>query len=250
MITRSDIQAIHTLAVAERRNRLTNPPSDAELLAYMRDELPPAEADRVRELLLAYPELVRAMTEPFPQDDIAPGETGYVSDEEVERRLEQLQRTLPGSGRRLLSFRPRASWAVAATLAVAFCGLAWQYAQVRREALAPHVIGQPQLLASENRRGASGAAATVVPQADDYVVSMAVANPPDFASFRIEIVTDGNDPQTLWKSGRLTLSDDKTLTLAIPRRLLNPGTYHLIVSGENGNVQEQLASYSIRVPER
>ena len=60
MITKSDLKAVFDQMTAEERQRLPEPPTVEEMLAYRRGELSADEESRVRELLICYPELLRA----------------------------------------------------------------------------------------------------------------------------------------------------------------------------------------------
>ncbi|HYO75589.1 MAG TPA: hypothetical protein VE010_03935, partial [Thermoanaerobaculia bacterium] len=71
MTTKAEWQAINRELTAEQRRTL-EPPTAEELHAYFHGELEESEMERVRDLLVAYPDLARMYTEPFPTDEPAP----------------------------------------------------------------------------------------------------------------------------------------------------------------------------------
>src|SRR5215212_5892851 len=97
MISRSDWKAVHEDMIAEDRRTLGAPPTAEELLAYTRGELAPDEAERIRELLVAYPELAQALTEPFPEEDAKRGDADFLSDEQVAKNWASLQQRIHGT---------------------------------------------------------------------------------------------------------------------------------------------------------
>src|SRR5262245_41609857 len=69
MMKQSDWQAVRDALIADDRAKLGEPPTVEEILAYERGELSREDADRVQQLLIAYPELARAFATPFPSAD-------------------------------------------------------------------------------------------------------------------------------------------------------------------------------------
>src|SRR5688572_17069965 len=107
MNTKSDWDAVRQQLMADERRRVELPPTSEEMLAYTRGELSAEEEERMRERLVCYPELVRTLTEAFPDEDPRPGDAGYVSDEEMTRRWAEIQsrvRHNPPTGGRVLQF--------------------------------------------------------------------------------------------------------------------------------------------------
>lgn len=240
MITKSELQAIHGRITSERRDRLGPPPTDEELFAFMRGELPPADEARVRELLIAYPELARAMAEPFPGED-----EGELSEIELASHWSALQKRIHGDA---VLRRTRAwqwtSAALAAALVVAFVGLV----RFRQESLAPRVASDAQLLLPDGQRGAGDPFPPLTAQGDSFVLMASLINPPAFASYRLEIVEAGAS-RILWTSPELQRPANDTFQIVVPRAFLRPGKYRIVIYGVNGARQERLASYSLRAPE-
>jgi hypothetical protein len=257
MITKADLQAVHTEMLAERRRDLGEPPTNEELFAFMRGELSPSEEVRVRELLVAYPELVRAMCEPFPDEAAQPGETGYVSEEEVSLRWAEFRQAGRGRGApqpvpgRAVRVWRRVSAALAAALVVAFGALLWMHMQLQQERFGPRVAAGEQLLLPDGQRGAHSDNVPVLePDGDSFLLIAPLINAPQgFASFRLELVKlEKQSPRTLWKSARLPRPAGDTFSIAVRREFLRPGRYQVVVYGVSGARQERLATYSLAVP--
>lgn len=96
-ITREDWSHLLTQLQQEDRERLGDPPTYEEAEALLAGELPAEEAERVRRLLIAYPDLIRAVVNEFPEGDAKPGDPGYVSGEEVARRFSKLLAAIGGA---------------------------------------------------------------------------------------------------------------------------------------------------------
>lgn len=70
------------------------PPTTEEMFAYTRGTLPTDEAERVWNRLLQFPNLARAYTDAFPERGAGPGELGYLSEQEIERRWKRFRRQM------------------------------------------------------------------------------------------------------------------------------------------------------------
>ena len=239
MITKSELQAIHGQMLAERRRRLGAPPTNEELFAFMRGELSSDDEARVRELLIAYPELARAMAEPFPED-------GELSEAELASHWNSLQKRIHGDpAQRRVRYWQRTSAALAAAMILAFGGLVWQ----RQASLAPRVATSRHLLLPDGQRGAGEPATVISADGNAFVLIASLIDPPACDAYRLEIVTAGGAPRTLWRSAALGRPGNDTFEIVVPRAFLAPGLYKVIVYGVTGERQEQLSSYSLRVPD-
>lgn len=250
-MNKSELQIIHERLVAERRRRVGPPPTDDELLAYVDGTLSAEDAARIRESLIAYPELARAIATPFPADDAHPGDTDYVSDEEIGRRWAELQTRL---GHDPIPMQPpintwrRASMALAAMLLVAVAGMIWQTVSLKQARSAPHVASDEQLLVPDGQRGASEVHATLTARGDWFFLLAPMINPPDFPAYRIDIIDIGSStPRRLWSSPALRRPANDTFAIAVPRGFFKPGEYQVIAYGVNRSRQERLMSYSLHV---
>lgn len=233
MIRKSDWQAVQDEMIAEDRRTLGAPPTVEEMLAYASGELAPEEEARVRALLVAYPELARALTVPFP----AEGGEG-VSQQDVSRRWKSFQTQIRPEEKRgkVLQFW-RTSFALAATLALVFGGLLWR--ESRDE---PRVLGDAQLLAGAQRGGASP---PVTLDAGDApaVLIVPLYGAGSFERYRLELVD--TKERVLWRSGLLKRSDDDAFRIEVS---LDAGDYRVVLYGVDATREQRLDTYSLRVP--
>jgi hypothetical protein len=242
MIRKSDWQAVQDEMLAEDRLNLGEPPTDEELRAYSSGVLPPEEEERVRALLVAYPELARAMATPFPTDD-----TESLPEQEVSRQWRSFRAQVAASkesgqkasGGKVLQFW-RASAALAAGLALVFGGLLWRE-MTRHD---PHVLGDGQVLYADGARGGSRQPALVTPDADSMVLIVPLFNAGASQRYRLEIA---DKTHTLWRSDVLTRPADDAFRIELARGYLRPGTYHVVLYGADGAREQRLETYSLRV---
>src|ERR1043165_304475 len=68
MTNKSEWQEANRRVMAEQREKLGEPPTADEMLAYSRGELSESEEERIRDLLVAYPELSRMYAAPFAEE--------------------------------------------------------------------------------------------------------------------------------------------------------------------------------------
>lgn len=251
MITKSDWEAVQEKLIEADRRSLGAPPTAEELLAYSRGELDGDEAERMREMLVAYPEWARALTEPFA-DDVRPGEPGYVPDEEIDRQWRRLQEQVAvpvqaqrkeTTGGRVLAFW-QAATAIAASIALAFGG--WS-AHLGRQLGQPQVITHKEMLQKDERsRGLPAGPTTVVPGDDPLELLLPLTDERQLPGYRLELV-DAGSAKTLWSRSVAPDSDD-TFSIVVPRRYFAPGgEYKLVLYGSNGRQEEQLSTFTIQV---
>lgn len=242
MITKSDWQAVHEELTADDRRKLGEPATTEELLAYSRGELSTKDMERVRAWLVSNPEMARALTQPFPEDDARPGDPDYVSMEEIERRLAALKNepAAPRQEGRVLQFRPM--WtALAAALAVVF-GVLF----VRSELELRRVTSQPQVtqnytLQSEQGRGVYEPKPLTVKT--EFVTLLAMPPEAGADQYLVEI-TGLNGAAPLRWEGPATLNEG-VLSVLVPGKYLKPGQYSVVVYG--GAEKERLDSYKLRI---
>jgi hypothetical protein len=246
MITKSDLQAVLDDITAEERGKLPEPPTVEEMLAYRRGELSAPHEARVRELLVRFPELLRALATPLP-DEPAPGDADSLSVDEIDRRWASLQKRLGTSGEgRLLQFW-RAAGAIAAALAVVFGALFWHE---RSELNKPRAVwDQQDLVPDGGQRGIGDELVTLRAQGDSFLLSALLTNVPPADAYRLEIFdAAANPPRSLWSSDPLPLHPNDTFAILVRRDFLPPGRYRIVVYGVSGARQEPVGSYSLRVP--
>ncbi|HEV7570472.1 MAG TPA: hypothetical protein VGQ21_03145 [Thermoanaerobaculia bacterium] len=241
MTTKSELSAANRELLAE--NHLT-PPTAEEALAYARGEVTGDEEARIREQLIAYPDLVRTLTAPFPEP-AEPDHPDYLSDHEFARHWRALQKRRHRSDGGLQFWR--AFGAIAAALAVVFGALLWN---ARTELKKPQAVWEQIDLRSDVQRGAGGTPNTLTSSGESYLLVPADLGTEFVADkLRAEIAAV-NPPQTVWSSKPVPRTPDGSFVILVPRDALNPGTYRLVVYGITGERQEPLNSYTLRVPQR
>lgn len=283
MTTRTDSENAGRDAIAEQRRRRvghppttppsdppsgpptdppTGPPSDRELDAYMRGELNAEEEERIRELLVTYPELARVVGADFPEDDPRPGEPGYVSDEEIARRLaafhERMETAAPAEqkgtaapaeqkGGRVLPFRSRVPFAVAAALALVFAGLWWQaQSRIRRlehDLTRPRAVSMVELRRGAQRGGDGSITLENLPEDMQREVAILMSDMPHYDSYAVDIV---DATETVVGSVERVRRTDDVARITMPR--LRSGRYSIHLYGFAGSTRELLEKYPVRVP--
>lgn len=246
MTTKSDWEPVGPNRTAGGRREPGEPPTTEELLAHGRGELSGVDAQRVQVWLEANPDMARALTQPFPEDDAKPGDPDYLAEEEVSRRWAALQKEIRPAGR-LVRFPV---WtALAAAFAVLFAGLyAYEVRQSRLPSLFP--LGQ-ELEPADRARGTSGGAQPidVTQRENDFLLKL--TDPERYSFYRIEIWPAAGDPDDpLWTS-EPTQPRNERLEMTIPRKFLRPGFYRIKVLGLDERPAPELADqYLVRVPPR
>lgn len=217
MSTKSDWQHVSQQLMADQRERLGDPPTSDELLAYMRGELSEAEEERIRDLLVCYPELARSLAEPFPE------KPRFFTVYAV-----PLYRSVA---------------AVAAAVALLFAFMLWRN---DRNVTDPRVSWKAVTLMPDGSRGVEQ---PIILEPDtDYLLAPAILDQRQFAEYRVDLVHTGVKPERVVWSGTRERREDDTFVVDVQRSYLKPGRYQLVVYGVEGTRREQLARYSIRVP--
>lgn len=242
MISKWDWRSVDREVMADERRKV-EPPSNEELLAYSRGELSAEEEARVRERLIAYPELVRALAEPFPREGAEPGDPDYLSDEQFEADWAAMQRKMRGrstEGGRIVQFW-RAVSAIAAVVAV-ILGLGWWRTLPR--VVEPRLVADGEVVLPDGGRGA-GTATTVHMRGDSIVLTLPLMGSRRFADYRIafERASGGR----MWRSGIVHPSEDGNFAIVIHRRFAKRGDYRFVVYGVTGEGEQQVATYSVRI---
>jgi hypothetical protein len=252
MITKSDWQAVHQEMTADERRKLGEPPTTEEMLAYSRGELSANDAERVRAWLVFHPEMARALTQPFPEDDAQPGDPDFLSEAELAKRWTSLQQRIHGADvvaarpeGRVLQFSP--VWtALAATLALVFGGLFWQAkTELRRLTTQPWAV-ETQVLEAEAQRSV-GDRAIPIECKGDFVSLVATLPNSGFERYRIEMTDVTSVSPRRWKD-TVRAGDDGVMTVLVPCGYLKRGRYDMVVYGLTGaNEEQRLDSYKVRV---
>ena len=261
MTDKSEWQEANRRLMAEQRRALGDPPTAEEMLAYSRGELTEKEEERIRDLLVAYPELARMWGEAVPEAP-QPGDPDAVSEEKVLASWRELQRRLadaavshPDPDRRADAQRGRvwfhlhAPTAVAAALALVFFGL-FVRAENRvrhseREGLSPRILGAPQELESDGHRGP--AAPTMLRNdGEAYLLKPRLINQVRYPHYTIELHDDNG---VIWTSHSAQPDEDDAFQIVIPHGFLRKGrTYELRIVGVDGETGAPVGRYDVAVP--
>ncbi|HEX6099186.1 MAG TPA: hypothetical protein VF432_22930 [Thermoanaerobaculia bacterium] len=244
---------------ADERRKLGDPPTAEELQAYYRGELSEQEEDRIRDLIVAYPELVRMYREPAP-DAPRPGDSDYVGADQVASGWRTLQQRLrQPSPARVQAVRGEAQrgvllyvpTAVAAVLAVICFGLyvraegrARYFAEQSRQ---PLILAAAQQLDPDGNRG-SASPLPLRKDGEAYLLKPVLVNEFRYSRYQIEL-RDSNDA-LLWSNRDAHPADDEhAFQIVVPHTFLTEGqTYRLGIFGVDGQKSERLASYEFKVP--
>jgi hypothetical protein len=241
MTTKSNWQAVHDQMTAEDRRRLGEPPTGDEVLAYMNGELSEAEEARVRALLVAYPELARTLTHPFP----AEGEGEAFSEEELSKHFAELQERIHPTSGRVLPFRAAsAALAAVATLALVFGGLLWD---TRRELGRPRLGVEVQELSPEGRRGGRETAEVVAVAGQPFDLKISVREQQEYPAYRLDIIEESG--RIIGTLGPAARTESETFTIIVPRGL-RAGRYAVVLHGVDGSRERNVATYRFRVRAR
>src|ERR1044071_1290687 len=242
MADKAEWQKAGRRLAAEQREKLGDPPTADELLAYSRGELSESEEERIQDLLVAYPELARMYGASLPEE----GEPG-ISKEEIAAGLQDVNRrlgTTPAPRRRVWHYLPTT---IAAALALIFFGL---YVQAdnrardhERDREIPRLLGAPQDLYPGGNRGA--AATLPHNEGDAYLLQPHLASAIHYPHYSIELREKN---ELLWSRPSAEPDQEDTFQIVIPHDFLRAGhTYQLTIYGNDGETQKPVGSYEVAV---
>jgi len=212
MITRSDWQAVRDAMLADDRARLGEPPTVEELLAYEAGKLSKEDAERVQQLLVAYPELARAYVAPFPPED------EQLPDDVVERQWNALRGATRGAGARVLQFW-RWSAAAAAALAIVFGAMLWQ---THTASLQPHVLPEATVLTPDGSRGPAEPPPAVGSSGEAILLVVPIVGPTDYETYRLDLIRTPLH-ERVWSSGELRRPKSDSFNVEVPASARAPG---------------------------
>jgi hypothetical protein len=256
MTNKSDWQDANRELIAEQRQKLGDPPTAEEMLAYSRGELSESEEERIRDLLAAYPDLARMYAAPFPEEGDA------VSEDQLRAGWSALQRRLGSGGepvvrpdaqaqRGRVLFLRHAPTSIAAALALLFFGLFVQAESRARyhaeQSQLPRILGAPQELEPGGNRG-SNTATMLRKDGDVYLLKPRLLNQVRYAHYRI-VLLDSKGAQ-LWVNNSAQPDEYDAFQIVVPHTFLHAGQrYELKIFGVDGNKPDGIGSYGMAVPE-
>lgn len=243
MTNKSEWQEANRRLTAEQREKLGEPPTAEEMLAYSRGELNESEEERIRDLLVAYPELARMYAAPFAEE----GEPG-VSDDRIAAGFEELQRRAGKVVPLRAPVRRYLPTTIAAALALVFFGLFVQ-AESRarnhaRDCQVPRVLGEPQQLDADANRG-PGSPTLLRKDGEAYLLEPHLINSVRYPHYSIEL----HDAKgALWTTHSAEAAND-AFQIVVPHDFLRTGvTYQLRIFGIDGETRRPVGSYDVAVP--
>jgi hypothetical protein len=260
MTNNSEWQEANRELIAEERRRLGDPPTAEEMLAYSRGELSETEEDRIRDLLVAYPEIARMYGAAFPEP-AQPGDPDYANDADTAAAWARFQerlgrpRTEPrrpqaeGQRGRVIALRHLPT-AVAAVFAMVFFGL-FLLAESRarfhaQQRMAPRILGSAQELDPDGRRGAP-APTLLRKDGEAYLLKPRLINEVRHAHYQMEL--HDAKGEVIWTNNTAQPDQDDAFQIVVPHAFLQPGeTYHLRIYGADGDSRSEVASYDVVAP--
>ena len=244
MITKSEWQEAYGEILDDGRRRI-EPPSPEKIEELMEGKLPEEEAERVREALGYYPELLRVMTEPVPSDP-----SSLVTDEEVAAGVARLRQRiqLESEPVRLRPRRPfrRILIPAAAVVLMLTRGIRAYQRMHRFE-------GTPVLLSADGELAAPSAGGQTPHQLStetDYLLQPAFLPDRQYASYKLELLDLSGDPPRVVESWPdVGQERDGSFSIPLTTKGLAEGRYRLVLYGVDDQ-PVQLATYTIRLSRR
>jgi hypothetical protein len=266
MADRNDWDEAFREVIVAARAKAGAPPTDEELLAYSRGELPEAAAARTREHLALHPELIRPLLETIP--DLYRGELGdpdYLSDDQMEEDWARLEASLPTpvgtaaavpAGGTVLPFRRalqawRFSALAAALIACILGGLYLHTLGEFRQQKTPR-LPERRILLPDGERGSRGSqppiAVPLPSGAPEFLLLPSLADAPRYPRYRVDIVDLQDQPgKVIWSRNNAPRTREDTFEILVPRAFLGPGEYRIDVYGISGSRRELLSSYTVEI---
>lgn len=257
MTSKSEWQEANRELIAEQRRALGDPPTAEEMLAFSRGELSESEEERIRDLIVAYPELARMYHEPFPE------EGDPVTDDQVRAGWNALQQRLGNRSdssaarqeaqRGQVIFMRYVPAAVAAMLAVVFFGLFVRAEKRARyfadESRRPRVLGVAQELSPDANRGPE-AATPLQTDGEVYLLKPRLIGQMRYPHYQMEL--RDADGRTVWtnRNAQPELeADAEVFRLVVPHTFFRAGeTYQLRILGLDGGSPRVIGVYHVSAP--
>jgi hypothetical protein len=247
MIRKEDWDAVYRHQIADGRKRLGPPPTFEEVEALSLGQLSEEEAERIRELLSYYPDMLRVLTEPFPTTT-----ENVLTDQQIATDLASIRQHVRGGSTPPIVFpQKHESWralAIAASVVVAIAlgslGL-WRMTSHPRSLLTQVVY--PVQERGISARGVPSTTPVHLSKSADYILKPVFDAPRDYREYRLELLDlSTTPPRRVWVRGNIGQQRDGTYPVRLSTDELDPGLYRLILYGVNGTA-EDLAEYTIRL---
>lgn len=246
MIRKEDWDAVYRRQLADGQRRLGPPPTFDEVEALSSGRLPEEEAERIRELLSYYPDMLRILTEPFPAAD-----DGILTDQELRTDIAKILEHVRDNAPPLVFPQNQMSrrwFAIAAgvVITIALGSIAvWRVASHPHAALTQ--VLYPERTRGFSARGPSSATPTHLSKNADYLLEPVFDSPRDYSEYRIELLDLATTPpRRVWLRNNVAQKRDSTYPIRLSTNNLDPGLYRLVLYGVDGTV-DYLADYTIRI---
>jgi hypothetical protein len=244
MITKSDWQEAYGEILDDGRRRI-EPPSPEKIEELMEGKLPDEEAERVREALGYYPELLRVMTEPVPADP-----SSLVTDEEVAAGVARLRQRIQLESEPV-RIRPRRPFPriliPAAAVVILLTGGILVYQRMHR------FEGTPVLLSADGELAAPSAGGQTPHQLStetDYLLQPAFLPDRQYAQYNLELLDLSGDAPPVVESWTDVRQDrDGSFPVPLSTKGFAEGRYLLVLYGLDEK-PVRLATYTIRLSRR
>lgn len=238
-------QATRDLIAAGRANAGL-PPTFEEAEALSRGELQEEEAERIRERLSYYPDLLAILAHPFPPDA-----EGVLTDEQLAADLAKIRQQIRRTAEPPAAFPQRGisprTMALAAGILIA---IAIGSIAVWQSNIEPRTITTKVLFPDGGRGGARGASEQPPAQLStdtDYELELAgTPNLPGAARIDLYDIS-GERPRLVWTREQVQPRHNGAFPLRLETDDLEPGLYRLVLEGERN---ERLAEYTLRLSSR
>lgn len=244
MISKEDWQNAYRDALDEGRKRVGPPPAPEDVVALFEGRLEGEEADRVRERLAFYPDMVRAMTAEFPE-----AAEGVLSDAEIAEDLAKIRQragmAAPEKPEVVVPFRSprRRIFAIAAGIVIVLAAGSLVMQKWLRE---PRSLMTMRIY-PDTGRGPSPPAPAQLSSANDYVLQAVPALAAKHRAYRVELFDlTAQPPEKLWTRNDVEPRTDGTFAITLPTSDLEPGLYRAVLYGIDGTV-ERLGDYTLRL---
>lgn len=254
MVKTDDWRTAFREVVERGRERLGDPPTPEELVAWSRGELSESEAERIRELLALYPDLAAALNESEEApDDEAPvlSRADLDADWELLQQRISPQHVSPHVAAERVAHQPSFPWrwstVVPALAALVFGALLVQsrftVRALREQLNQPRENVERVMLLESASRGPDAATPIALQPTTRYVV-FTLPVPDDVRAGQLQVGMRNLDLPSrpvVWR-GSVTRAGDGTFSIEVPRSFLTERSYaiHLYLEGE----AQPLATYT------
>lgn len=248
MTSRSDWKAAAEEWRKEQRRKFGQPPDTDTLLAYTRGKLPEAEAQRVRDYLVLYPEIARGLSQPLSEPEAQPGDLDFVSEHELAANWTALRKHLPRQVSPFWRTTSIAALLLIAILTVVAVRIMSNDHAIIRALQQPRTL-VPTLLLPLSPRGTVRELPVPLPStSDSFLLTVSLIDQPKFPRYRIDLLELGDgSSRVVWTATDAERLQNDTFQIFVPRSFFKPDrTYRLVVYGI-GEKTVELSAYAVRL---